>query len=159
MQVFVFWLIQVLLQFIYMEGFACTISAAKCTKSKKSVPMFQVVNIPGNKVCRGNTIYEYIGPAPPLYTGLHRYTFLVYQQPGEMKFHEQRLCSTSAEGRGRKSVKKFACKYKLGEPIASNFFYAKWDEWVDEMYKIFKKKKDLRSSCTSKRTCQYCYKD
>ncbi|XP_014257169.1 phosphatidylethanolamine-binding protein homolog F40A3.3-like [Cimex lectularius] len=41
-------------------------------------------NIPGNDLAEGNTsngedLIEYIGPAPPAHTGLHRYMFLAFK--------------------------------------------------------------------------------
>ncbi|PSN30334.1 OV-16 antigen [Blattella germanica] len=50
-----------------------------------------VGNIPGNKVSEGETLSEYVGSGPPKGTGLHRYVFLVYKQPGKLKFDEPRL--------------------------------------------------------------------
>ena len=35
-----------------------------------------VVNIPGNDISKGDTIAQYIGAAPPVGTGLHRYVIL-----------------------------------------------------------------------------------
>lgn len=45
-----------------------------------------VVNIPGNKVDEGETLAEYVGSAPSRGSGLHRYVFLVYEQPRKMPF-------------------------------------------------------------------------
>lgn len=49
-----------------------------------------VVNIPGNKVHEGAHIVEYIGSGPPQGTGLHRYVFLVFKQPGKITVDEKR---------------------------------------------------------------------
>lgn len=39
-----------------------------------------VINVPGNKVAKGQVVAEYIGSGPPEGTGLHRYVFLVFKQ-------------------------------------------------------------------------------
>ncbi|KAK9717430.1 Phosphatidylethanolamine-binding protein [Popillia japonica] len=90
-------------------------------------------NVPD--VCRGETLSEYIGSAPPKGTGLHRYVFLVYKQKERIKFSEPRLTNTSAEKRGNFSITKFAAKYKLGEPIAGNFYQAEYDDYVPILFK------------------------
>lgn len=48
-----------------------------------------VVNIPGNKVTEGKTLFEFIGSGPRKDTGLHRYVILVYKQPGKLNFDEK----------------------------------------------------------------------
>lgn len=48
-----------------------------------------VVNIPGNNVADGETLFEYIGAGPPQDTGLHRYVFLLYKQTGKLPFNEK----------------------------------------------------------------------
>lgn len=40
-----------------------------------------VVNIPGDKINNGDKIFKYKGPAPPKGSGIHRYMFLLYEQP------------------------------------------------------------------------------
>ncbi|CAG7837088.1 unnamed protein product [Allacma fusca] len=97
-----------------------------------------VVNIPGSDVSKGETLSEYIGSGPPEGTGLHRYVFLVYEQPGKLKFDEKRLTNRSGEHRGKFSIRKFAAKHKLGEPIAGNFYQAEWDEYVPKLYEQLK---------------------
>lgn len=67
-------------------------------------------------------------------TGLHRYVFLVYKQPGPLEFDEPRL-PFSGENRGGFSIAKFADKYKLGDPIAGNLYQAEWDDYVPILYK------------------------
>jgi len=66
--------------------------------------------------------------------GLHRYVFLIYKQSGKLSFTEQRLTNRSGAGRGGQSVSKFANKYKLGDPIAGNFYQAEWDDYVPKLH-------------------------
>ncbi|KAK9693357.1 Phosphatidylethanolamine-binding protein [Popillia japonica] len=94
-----------------------------------------VANIPGNNVEDGETLSEYIGAAPPKGSGLHRYVLLVYKQPEKLSFTEAKLTNTSGNGRGKFSIRNFAKKYKLGDPIAGNFFQAQWDTYVPTIYK------------------------
>lgn len=94
-----------------------------------------VVNIPGCDVSKGQVLSEYIGSGPPKGTGLHRYVFLVYKQPGKIEFKETKLTNRSGDGRGKFSIRKFAVKYSLGQPIAGNFYQAEWDDYVPILYK------------------------
>lgn len=52
----------------------------------------------------------------------------------KMSFIETRFFR-SGNNRGNFSIKKFANKYKLGEPVAANFFQAEWDDYVPTLYK------------------------
>lgn len=94
-----------------------------------------VGNIPGTDVRAGETLSAYVGSGPPYGTGLHRYVFLVYRQPGPLKFDETRLTNTSGDGRGGFRVSKFAEKYGLGVPVAGNFYEAEYDDYVPILYK------------------------
>lgn len=94
-----------------------------------------VGNIPGSNIEKGDTLSAYIGSGPPKGSGLHRYVFVIYKQPGKIDFKEQRLSNTSGQKRGEFSVKKFADKYNLGQPIAGNFYQAQWDNYVPTLYK------------------------
>ncbi|XP_067012135.1 protein D2 isoform X2 [Anabrus simplex] len=93
-----------------------------------------VVNIPGTNIDKGEVLSEYVGSGPPKGTGLHRYVFLVYEQPGKLTCDEPRLTNRSGDHRGKFSIKKFANKYKLGHPIAGNFYQAQWDDYVPKLY-------------------------
>lgn len=95
-----------------------------------------VGNIPGDNVLKGEVLSEYIGSGPPPDTGLHRYVFLVYEQPGRINFSDvKKLKNNSADNRGGFSIRKFAEKYKLGQPICGNLYQAKYDDYVPILYK------------------------
>jgi phosphatidylethanolamine-binding protein (PEBP) family uncharacterized protein len=96
-----------------------------------------VVNIPDTgDVSAGKTMSAYVGSGPPQGTGLHRYVYLVYEQPsGEINPDEPVLTNTSGDNRGKFSVAKFAEKYGLGDPVAGNFYQAEWDDYVPLLYK------------------------
>jgi len=94
-----------------------------------------VGNVPGCDICKGEVLSDYIGSGPPEGTGLHRYIFLIYKQPSKLTFDEKRLTNTSGDNRGGFKIAEFAKKYDLGNPIAGNFYQAKWDDYVPELYK------------------------
>ncbi|XP_014482061.1 PREDICTED: protein D2-like isoform X2 [Dinoponera quadriceps] len=94
-----------------------------------------VGNIPESDVSKGEVLSQYVGSGPPQGTGLHRYVFLLYKQPGKLTFDEKRLTNRSGENRGKFSIKNFATKYKLGDPIAGNMYQAEWDDYVPTLYK------------------------
>ncbi|XP_033308140.1 protein D2-like isoform X1 [Bombus bifarius] len=94
-----------------------------------------VGNIPGSDVSKGEVLSQYIGSGPPEGTGLHRYVFLLYKQPQKLTFDEPRLTNRSGDNRANFSIKKFAAKYKLGDPIAGNMYQAEFDDYVPLLYK------------------------
>lgn len=53
-----------------------------------------VGNILGGNISSGEVLSAYVGSGPPPDTGLHRYVFLVYKQPGKLSFDEPRLPNT-----------------------------------------------------------------
>ncbi|XP_058804006.1 protein D3-like [Phymastichus coffea] len=89
-----------------------------------------VANVPGSDLNKGEVIAEYAGSAPQKETGLHRYVMLVFKQPDKLTIEEARISNRERTGRPAFSVKAFAAKYKLGDPIAGNMFRAQWDEYV-----------------------------
>lgn len=94
-----------------------------------------VGNIKGNDISTGETLSEYVGSGPPPDTGLHRYVFLIYKQDGKLTFDEARLTNRSGDNRGGFSISKFAKKYNLGNPVAGQFYQAKYDDYVPILYK------------------------
>jgi phosphatidylethanolamine-binding protein (PEBP) family uncharacterized protein len=94
-----------------------------------------VVNIPGTNINQGEVLAEYVGSGPPKGTGLHRYVFLVYKQPGKITDSEHgKLTNRSGDGRGCFKTSKFVQKHHLGEPVAGNFYQAEWDDYVPKLY-------------------------
>jgi len=81
-----------------------------------------VVNIPGSDVKKGEVISSYAGAGPPKDTGLHRYVFLLYKQPGRIpaeKLNDEGMARASF------SIKSWAEAHNLKNPIAANFYQAK----------------------------------
>ncbi|ERL88969.1 protein D2 [Dendroctonus ponderosae] len=94
-----------------------------------------VVNVPGSDISKGEVLSGYVGSGPPEKTGLHRYVFLIYKQSGKLTFDEPRIPDTSGDKRASFSIRKFAEKYKLGNPVAGNFYQAQYDDYVPILYK------------------------
>ncbi|XP_070568237.1 protein D3-like [Ptychodera flava] len=94
-----------------------------------------VVNIPGGDISKGDVAMDYVGAGPPKGTGLHRYIFLVYKQPGKITYSDPVRTNTSADGRGGQKACDLAAKYNLGEPIAVNLYQAEHDDYVPQLYK------------------------
>ncbi|XP_034834370.1 protein D3-like [Maniola hyperantus] len=109
--------------------------------TSRKTPIFRnwehwlVGNIPGNHVVSGETIAEYVGAAPGLGSGCHRYVYLLYKQPERIVFDEPRLNNRSAANRTLFSITDFANKYNLGNPVAGNFFMAQYDDYVPILQK------------------------
>ncbi|CAD6216172.1 GSCOCG00004390001-RA-CDS [Cotesia congregata] len=101
--------------------------------SYETMPEFwhgAIVNIPGDRISEGETLMGYMTPSPPDDNFYHRYVYLVYKQPCLLDFvDEPRISETETKGRSAKSVRKFAEKYDLGDPIAGNFIRATADEY------------------------------
>ncbi|KAE9538666.1 hypothetical protein AGLY_005765 [Aphis glycines] len=87
-------------------------------------------NILGGDVNMGETLTAYVGSATPPKTGLHRYVLLVYKQPSKLVFDEPHISNRTAKNRFKFSIHAFSKKYKLGTPVAGNFYLAQYDEYV-----------------------------
>ncbi|KAJ9580133.1 hypothetical protein L9F63_004206 [Diploptera punctata] len=95
---------------------------------------WMVGNILGDKINNGEVITEYVGAGPLNGTGLHRYVFMVFKQPGKINFTEPHADKNTLDGRPQFSTKEFAERYNLGDPIAGNFFQAKYDDYVPTIH-------------------------
>lgn len=96
-----------------------------------------VGNIPGNCVEEGETLTDYIGAMPEENTGCHRCVFLVYLQSKRIEFQERCLTDNTIKYRERFCAKLLSAKYRLGDPIAGNFFITNWDCFVDDLKEKF----------------------
>ncbi|XP_076270104.1 protein D3-like isoform X2 [Rhynchophorus ferrugineus] len=93
-----------------------------------------VVNVPGSDVSKGEVLTAYVGSGPPKGSGLHRYIFLVYEQPEKIAFEEKFVSNHEVGTRPSFSARKFAEKYHL-ELTAGNFYQAQYDDSVPELHK------------------------
>ncbi|XP_055551535.1 protein D3-like [Wyeomyia smithii] len=92
-----------------------------------------VTNIAGSDLTTGETLADYISSAPPEGSGLHRYVFLLYKQPGQVQFDEPKQSNRNPK-RGKFQAAEFARKYNLGSPVAGNFYQAQYDDYVPQVY-------------------------
>jgi len=88
-----------------------------------------VVNIPGGDISKGFTVMPYVGSGPPDGTGLHRYVYTVYKQPGELPGIELTTVYPASRRRGF-NTRTFVAQHGLGAPISGNFYLAQFDEHV-----------------------------
>ncbi|XP_036248785.1 phosphatidylethanolamine-binding protein 1 [Molothrus ater] len=95
---------------------------------------FLVTNMKGNNVGSGTVMSDYVGSGPPKGTGLHRYVWLVYEQPQQLACSEPVLSNRSGDKRGKFKVAAFRSKYGLGAPVAGTCYQAEWDEYVPKLY-------------------------
>ncbi|KAI6174904.1 Protein D2 isoform X1 [Aphelenchoides bicaudatus] len=86
---------------------------------------WMVLNIPGSRLEKGNTIVKYKGPGAPPTTGFHRYVFLIYKQKAEIK---TTFTEFSNEKRSNFNASKFVEENQLEEPLYGNFFIAQHGE-------------------------------
>ena len=105
----------------------------------------KIGNIKGEALQKGElgkdavTVWEYIGPAPPEGSGLHRYVFILYKQKGKQSkesFGSPK--GRTANGRGRQSISAWAKNKGLGNAVALQAFQAQWDESVAGTYASLK---------------------
>lgn len=68
------------------------------------------------------------------FSGLHRYVWLVYEQPGTLSCSEPVLTNCCGDGRGKFKLQTFRKKYKLGAPVAGTCYQAEWDDYVPKLY-------------------------
>uniref|UniRef100_A0A3B1JVD9 Phosphatidylethanolamine binding protein 1 n=1 Tax=Astyanax mexicanus TaxID=7994 RepID=A0A3B1JVD9_ASTMX len=66
--------------------------------------------------------------------GLHRYVWLVYEQPGSLNCTEPVLSNRSPHQRDHFSSAGFRRKYGLSAPAAGTCYQAQWDEYVPKVY-------------------------
>ncbi|XP_046449511.1 protein D3-like [Daphnia pulex] len=119
------------IQWTFQDGDLFTLCLIDPDAPSRDLPLLRefqhwiVVNVPGNDFMKGEALAVYLGSQPPPLTGFHRYTFLVYKQPNYLTCDENRLLEQNIKGRGKFSIRKFAAKYNLGQPVAGNVFLSK----------------------------------
>jgi len=116
---------------------------------KNQVLHWLMVNIPGAGV-GGRQLAPYIGSGPPPNTGVHRYTFFVFEegvmpkdytgiQPFDLKNITRRVNWNFLQPGKPWTLREFAAWANMGAPIAGNFYQAQWDSWVDQLWRTFNK--------------------
>ncbi|KAH8243557.1 hypothetical protein KR032_008590 [Drosophila birchii] len=96
---------------------------------------WMVLNIPGNHINIGDVRVGYMGAIPLPASGAQRYVFLLYKQKDYTKFDFPKVPKHSTQGRTGFKVQDFVGKYKLGFPVAGNFFTSVWSKDVSALIK------------------------
>ncbi|ELK29481.1 Phosphatidylethanolamine-binding protein 1 [Myotis davidii] len=89
------------------------------------------VNRKGN-ISGGTDLSDHMGSGPKG-TGLHRYVWLVDEQPKPLKCDKPVLSNRSGDNRGKFKVASFCKKHKLRPPVGSTY-QAEWDDYVPKLY-------------------------
>jgi len=116
---------------------------------KTQVLHWLMVNIPGVGV-GGRQLAPYIGSGPPPGTGLHRYTFLVFDEgtspkdytsvtPMDLINIDKRVNWNFINADQPWTLRGFMEWANMGLPVAGNFYQAQWDAWVDQLWRTFNK--------------------
>lgn len=66
----------------------------------------------------------------PIFTGLHRYIFLVYRQSGKQEFDIPLIPFNRRQARRNHKVRTLVVRYGLQELVAGNFYQAEYDDYV-----------------------------
>ncbi|XP_008286873.1 phosphatidylethanolamine-binding protein 4 [Stegastes partitus] len=79
-----------------------------------------VVNIQGEALkkgqIQGTTLTDYYPPTPPQKSGLHRYQFMLFEQPADAPVS---LTEQEKSSRGKWDFQAFVERFDLGEPVAT----------------------------------------
>jgi len=87
-----------------------------------------ITNIPSSRISEGTIIASFVPSCPPKESGLHRYTFCVFEQPSKLDFTSD-MHLEIWDNRKQFNIRNFIKKYKmLEQPIAANFYFSEWDE-------------------------------
>ena len=96
---------------------------SRVNPTNRNVNHWLVGNIKGsnlNDFTDASVMADYRGSGPPVDSGLHRYSFYLFEQTaGIIDFSE-----TVVVTRGMFSLKEFVAKYQLGIPLAGCFYQA-----------------------------------
>lgn len=110
---------------------------------------YSIVNIPGGKVEEGQVLADWVPPAPPKATGIHRYIWVVLEQPKRLEFTEYPTLSSTDFNRIF-NFQEFRERYQL-KPKGLCFHQTQFDKDVADLYASWGstatgfEKKDYRS--------------
>jgi len=114
---------------------------------KTQVLHWLMVNIPGTGI-GGRQLAPYIGSGPPPGTGIHRYTFFVFDEgtkakdytsvaPFDLRDITRRVNWNFVEAGKPWTLKGFQQWANMGLPVAGNVYQAQWDPYVDQLWRTF----------------------
>ncbi len=92
-----------------------------------------VSNIKGGDISTGHTVSSYVGSAPPHSSGLHRYCFLLLEQPRTFTEDELKAASEYFAPRGGLKAMQWAASVGMttANVRAVKVFQGEWDESCD----------------------------
>lgn len=93
---------------------------------------YTIVNVPGNNVEQGQVLADWIPPAPPKNTGVHRYIWVVFEQPQLLKVADQPTLSSTDFNRVI-NFADFVSRYQL-KPKGLSFHQTQFDKDVAQLY-------------------------
>ncbi len=110
---------------------------SRVNPSLRELVHWVVVNIPSNRISEGKIILEYLPPAPPFSSGLHRYVFCLYKQL--KKLEEPEIVSAAIFFQERKGIHSYEwiksqSSHYSTNPIGLEAFITEWDECVDQLH-------------------------
>ena len=79
----------------------------------------------------GTTVLDYLGVGAPCKSKLHRYVFLLFEQP---EGSAPAALAAAFEGRGGKKVCVAAKSVGLGPVVAATYFESQWDACIDAVH-------------------------
>lgn len=93
---------------------------------RREIRHWVVGNIPRDDFSSGEVIYSYLDSRPPIDTGLHRYIFLLFEQPHGRIVFNNIVWTNSSEGRANTHTRDFMRTYSL-QLVGGNFYQAEFD--------------------------------
>ncbi|XP_037821554.1 protein D3-like [Lucilia sericata] len=96
---------------------------------RREVLHWFVINIPENRVNEGQVVADYMSSGPQEGTDLHRYVFLIFKQTERITC-DKFISRTTREGRIKVKTRDFITQYKLGNPVAGNYYMCQYDDYV-----------------------------
>jgi len=114
---------------------------------KTQVLHWLMVNVPGNGV-GGRRLAPYIGSGPPPNTGIHRYSFFVYDEgtypkdytgvkPFDLIDIGKRVNWNFVQKGQGWTLRDFERWANFGRPVGGNVYRAQWDPEVDRLWRTF----------------------
>ena len=82
-------------------------------------------------------VKQYIVDLLATISGLHRYCFFVFKQPGKIQTELEKADKCTAGPRMNFKIQAFADKHGLGTAVAGNFFLAEYDDYVPTLHAQF----------------------
>lgn len=100
---------------------------SRANATRREIRHWLTVNIEGNNVTAGESLFGYRGSGPPVGTGLHRYIFLLFEQRnGRTDFGMIPVPNNSSDGRANTSTRNLMSDFNL-TLVGGDFFQAEFE--------------------------------